>query len=46
MLIKALVTPSYDVVRWGKILDKYDYPRLGYDYYNLSFVVALENIGL
>ena len=29
-ITKALVTPSYDVVRWGKILDIYDCPRLGY----------------
>ena len=28
---KALVTPSYDVVRWGKILDIDDCPRFGYD---------------
>ena len=28
---KALVTPSYDGMRWGKILDIYDYPRLSYD---------------
>ena len=28
---EALITPSYDVVRWGKILDICDCPRLGYD---------------
>ena len=30
MVGKALVTQSYDVVRWGKILDICDCPRLGY----------------
>ena len=43
---KALVTPSYDVMRWGTILDTYDCPRLGYDITILVHVVTWEKMGL